>query len=276
MHQGNLLRGHAIRLRKRGLSSRTCEKFKIYADGDTLRFHYYSRNGSLVAAKVRDQEKNFYIEGTQDGSFFGQHLFPSSGKRVVITEGELDAASLHECFPTWPHVSLPNGAAAAKKSCQKNLDWLQGYQEIVLLFDDDEPGREGAKEAASILPMGKVKIGTVQGYKDASDALQANDIQAIERAIWDAKPYRPDGIVDGKSLLTLITTPNHPKIMTTPSPDLTDFYMVSDMENLSLSLQDLVSESHRSAGSLQLHFYKTEKGSVIWLLKNQTAGLLWV
>ena len=211
MHNGNLLRGHAIRLRKRGLSSRTCEKFKIYADGDTLRFHYHSRSGSLIGAKVRDQEKNFYLEGTQDGSFFGQHLFPSSGKRVVITEGELDCASLHECFPTWPHVSLPNGATGAKKACQKNLDWLQGYQEIVLLFDDDEPGREAAKDAASILPMGKVKIGTIQGYKDASDALQANDIQAIERSIYDAKPYRPDGIVDGKSLLTLITTPNPPK-----------------------------------------------------------------
>ena len=211
MHNGNLLRGHAIRLRKRGLSSRTCEKFKIYADGDTLRFHYHSRSGSLIGAKVRDQEKNFYLEGSQDGSFFGQHLFPSSGKRVVITEGELDCASLHECFPTWPHVSLPNGATGAKKACQKNLDWLQGYQEIVLLFDDDEPGREAAKDAASILPMGKVKIGTIQGYKDASDALQANDIQAIERSIYDAKPYRPDGIVDGKSLLTLITTPNPPK-----------------------------------------------------------------
>ena len=30
------------------------------------------------------------------------------------------------------------------------------------------------------------------------------------RAIWDAKPYRPDGIIDGKSLLELVTTPNPP------------------------------------------------------------------
>jgi twinkle protein len=50
----------------------------------------------------------------------------------------------------------------------------------------------------------------MEAYKDPSDALQANDSEAIRRAIWDAKSYRPDGIVDGKSLLELVTTPNPP------------------------------------------------------------------
>ena len=33
---------------------------------------------------------------------------------------------------------------------------------------------------------------------------------AIRRAIWDAKEYQPDGIVDGKSLLEAVTTPSPP------------------------------------------------------------------
>ena len=40
--------------------------------------------------------------------------------------------------------------------------------------------------------------------------MQANDSQAIRKAIWDAKPYQPDGIVDGASLLELVTTPEPP------------------------------------------------------------------
>ena len=60
------------------------------------------------------------------------------------------------------------------------------------------------------MPPGKVFIATLDAYKDASDALQANDYKAIEQAYWSAKPYRPDGIVDGKSLLELVTTPNPP------------------------------------------------------------------
>jgi len=50
----------------------------------------------------------------------------------------------------------------------------------------------------------------MEAYKDASEALQANDIEAISRAIWDAKDYRPDGIVDAKTLLSLVTQPTPP------------------------------------------------------------------
>jgi len=78
------------------------------------------------------------------------------------------------------------------------------------MFDDDEPGRDAAKAAASVLPAGKVKIGKVQGHKDASDALQANDLTALKNAVFLAEEYRPDGIVDGKTLLQLVTTPNPP------------------------------------------------------------------
>jgi twinkle protein len=152
----------------------------------------------------------FSYEGETPGTLFGQHLFPATGKRVVITEGELDAASCSEAMPGWPMVSLPSGAAAAKKSIQRALQWLQGYEEIVLFFDNDEAGRKASEEAAGVLPPGKTKIARLEEYKDASDALQVNDTEAIRRAIWDAKPYRPDGIVDGKSLLELVTTPNPP------------------------------------------------------------------
>ena len=36
------------------------------------------------------------------------------------------------------------------------------------------------------------------------------EIEQLFRAIYDAKPYRPDGIVEGKSLLELVTTPLPP------------------------------------------------------------------
>jgi len=108
-------------------------------------------------------------------------------------------------------VSLPSGAAAAKKSIQRAIPWLQGYEEIVLFFDNDEAGRKATEEAASVLPPSKCKIASLQGdYKDASDSLSANDSQSVREAIWNAKPYRPDGIVDGKSLLELVTTPSPP------------------------------------------------------------------
>ena len=203
-------KGSAQRLQKRGISEKTCEKYKIYRTETHLRFAYFDGSGCLKGFKTKDKLKNFKYEGISTDTLFGQHLFPSTGKRIVITEGELDAASCYEAMENWPMVSLPHGAASAKKDIQKQIPLLQGYEEIVLFFDNDDAGRRAVEQAATILPLGKVKIARLEQYKDASDALQANDKEAIRRAIWDAKPYQPDGIVSAKSLLDVVTTPSLP------------------------------------------------------------------
>ncbi len=204
------LQGSAERLQKRNISEKTCQLYKIYRDGETLRFPYFTEDGVLQGAKVKTKKKVFTYEGVSADTLFGQHLFPSTGKRIVITEGELDAASCYEAMPGWPMVSLPHGAASAKKDVQKQIPLFQGYKEIVLFFDSDAAGRKATDEACSVLPPGKVTVARLDSYKDASEALQANDFEAVRRAIWDAKPYRPDGIIDGKSLLKLVTTPQQP------------------------------------------------------------------
>ena len=203
-------KGSAVRLKKRRLDEKTCERFKIYKDGDTLRFHYHNKDGQVIGAKIRTANKIFSYEGDTEGTFFGQHLWKGHGKQIIVTEGELDAASYSQMYPTWDVVSLPTGAAGAKKAVQKNYEFLQGYDSIILWFDNDEPGQEAAKAAAGVLPPGKVFIARLEAYKDLSDALQADDRKAIDDAFWAKKAYRPDGIVEGKSLLSEITKPNPP------------------------------------------------------------------
>ena len=210
MQSNVTFKGSAQRLQKRNISEKTCEFYKIYRDETHLRFPYFDGSGRIQGFKTKSKLKEFKYEGVSTDTLFGQHLFPTNGKRIVITEGELDAASCYEAMPNWPMVSLPHGAASAKKDIQKQIPLLQGYEEIVLFFDNDNAGRDAVEKAASILPTGKVKIARLEQYKDASDALQANDTEAIRRAIWDAKEYQPDGIVDGKSLLDAVTTPSPP------------------------------------------------------------------
>jgi len=210
MSKSVYLTGSAERLQKRNISEKTNKFYQIYVDGNELRFPYYDESGILQGIKTKTKKKDFRYEGVSTNTLFGQHRFPSTGKRIVVTEGELDAASCYESMPGWPMVSVPHGAAAAKKDLQKQIPLFQGYEEIVLFFDNDEAGRKAAAEAASILPPGKTKIARLEGYKDPSEALQANDTDAIRKAIWEAKPYRPDGIVEGKTLLEIVTTPQAP------------------------------------------------------------------
>ena len=204
------LTGSAERLQKRNISEKTNKFYQIHVDGNELRFPYYDESGVLKGIKTKTKKKDFRYEGVSTDTLFGQHRFPNTGKRIVVTEGELDAASCYEAMAGWPMVSLPHGAASAKKDIQKQIPLFQGYEEIVLFFDGDEAGRNASEEAAQVLPPGKAKIARLEGYKDPSEALQANDAEAIRKAIWDAKPFRPDGIIDGKSLLQIVTTPQAP------------------------------------------------------------------
>ena len=75
------LKGSAVRLQRRGLSEQTCQKYKIFRDGELLRHYYHTSDGILQGAKVKTKQKDFYYEGITTDTLFGQHLFPSSGKR---------------------------------------------------------------------------------------------------------------------------------------------------------------------------------------------------
>jgi twinkle protein len=213
------IKGEAVSLRKRRIHAEVCKRYGAYCDGGLQRFYYRSRTGVLLAAKVKSPDKEFHWEGSNsDDCFFGQHLFSNAGKssdkythRVIIFEGEIDAMSGAVAQPTWPMVSLPNGADAAKRAIQKQLEWLQHFDEIVLFFDNDEPGKAAAQAAAECLPPGKVKLAKLDPkYKDASDALQADDASAIRAAIWNAESWTPGGIVTGQDLLSQVTTPEPP------------------------------------------------------------------
>ena len=206
------LKGSARRLQSRGISEKTCELFKTYKDGEVLRHYYFDSSGKAIGAKVRTKDKQFRCEGDVS-SLYGMQLFrhkTAKDQKLIIVEGEMDAMSVYECQP-WPVVSIPNGAAAAKKAIQKNYEWINHYDKIVLFFDNDEAGQEAANEAASVLPPSKTFIGFLDDYKDASEALQAGDNEAVRQVLnFSHKQYQPDGIVDAKTLLELVTTPSPP------------------------------------------------------------------
>ena len=94
MNTNASFKGQAQRLYKRGISEATCEYYKVYRDGELLRFPYYSSSGSLQGFKTKNKLKEFKYEGITTDTLFGQHLFPSSGTRITIYEGELDAMSV--------------------------------------------------------------------------------------------------------------------------------------------------------------------------------------
>jgi twinkle protein len=192
-------------LKKRGISEDTC-RFWQYGlgqySGQTVQVAQYIKDGEVVAQKLRFPSKDFLILGDAKAMpLYGTHLWRDGGRMVTITEGEVDALTVSQLFGNkWPVVSVPSGAAAALKAFQSNLEWLEKFESVVIMFDDDEPGRKAAKECATLLTPGKAKIGTINGFKDANEAHMAGEGKRVIDAVYGAKAYRPDGVVLGSDL----------------------------------------------------------------------------
>jgi twinkle protein len=193
--------GQFIALTKRGLTEETCRR----AGYSVSSYHGQAvqvaaikdpQTGETLGQKVRFPNKDFkYLGETKDDPFFMQHLWKDGGKRVVITEGEIDALTVFQVQQyKWPVVSITKGIKAAKRQIQQNLLWLDKFDEVVLMFDMDEPGRAGAIESAAVFKPGRCKIAHLS-MKDANELHQAGKDDEIVTAIWNAKSYRPDGIV---------------------------------------------------------------------------------
>ena len=190
-------------LSARKINQDTCSKFK-YMVGDYKGTpcqvaNYYDDNGNIVGQKLRFPDKSFAVLGKLANHLFGSQLW-SSGKKIVITEGEIDCLTVSQLQSNkWPVVSIPNGAQAAKKAIEANLEYLDRFEEVVLMFDMDEPGRKACEECAKVLPAGKAFIANLP-LKDPNECLLEGKGSEVIQAIWNAKPYRPDGIVAGTDL----------------------------------------------------------------------------
>lgn len=206
-------------LPSRSISEETCSKFGYQvgkdSKGKNVQVANYYKDGVKVAQHTRDKDKDFKWLGESKGvELFGQHLWREGGKMVTITEGEIDAMSVSQLQNNkWPVVSLPSGINGAVKALKANLEWLERYDSIVLMFDNDPPGTQAAEavakavqDCASLFTPGKCKVARLP-LKDANEMLCEGRGGEVIQAIWDAKEYRPDGLVGIDDLLAELYKP---------------------------------------------------------------------
>ena len=209
---------------KRCLREETLRKFGysvgLYRDKPVHIAPYY-RDGRLVAQHLRGPDKEFRWLGEAKGvELFGQHLWRNTGgKRLVITEGELDCLSVSQAQDDrWPVVSIPSGASGAKRAILDNLEFVESYDTVVFAFDMDEPGQKAAQDCALLLSPGKAKLASLP-MKDANDMLVSGRVKELIECLWNARDYRPDGLMSGKDLWADLIKPPVEGYQT-PYPDL--------------------------------------------------------
>jgi twinkle protein len=203
--------GDCLYLEARCLGVETCTKWRYQVGeykGKPVHIANYYDDRELVAQKLRFADKTFAILGdAKRMKLYGEWLWRDGGKMVVVTEGEIDALSVSQAQGNkWPVVSIPNGAQAASKAIKGSLEWLEKFESVVLMFDNDEHGIKAAKECAGLFTPGKCKIASLP-RKDANDMVKHGEERQLIDAIWGAKEYRPDGIVTLKDLRAELLKP---------------------------------------------------------------------
>ena len=119
---------------------------------------------------------------------------------MVVTEGEIDCLTVSQLNGNkYPVVSIPNGVSSAKRVFKENMDWLNSFEQVIVMFDMDEPGRKAVKDVEGLLQPNKLYVATLP-LKDPNECLLAGRGQEVIKAIWNAKKYTPDGIVNGADL----------------------------------------------------------------------------
>ena len=204
--------------KERLIRKETCEFFGVKvgydAEGNINEHYYPYSNGGY---KCRKLPKQFSWVGTPNG-LFGMKVFNGGGKRLVITEGELDAMSvaqaMYDKYQRWyPVVSIPS--ASATKELLEAREWIRTFDEVVLCLDADKAGEEATEKAIKIVGIDKVKIWKPP-FKDANEVLIKLGATKLNECIWEAMAYLPDGIISKEDLWKALESYND--VVSTPYP----------------------------------------------------------
>jgi twinkle protein len=161
----------------RKLSEAIIEKFQIRntSDGKAIVFPNFSPDSSekpcalkfLAVDRNAKGDKETWSSKDSEWHLFGWQAIPEDARVVIITEGEIDAMTIAGWG--YPALSIPSGV--------KNDGWIDSdydalarFDEIILCWDTDEPGRAGVLKAAPRLGLERCRIITLP-HKDANEAL---------------------------------------------------------------------------------------------------------
>jgi len=197
-------------LSKRGISAKTAEKIGIISQSKFIRsregkflclgFVYKNLDGSQ-AVKFRDAKKNFLQAGAAK-SFWRIEEFKEGD--LVITEGEMDAASFEEIgtFAT----SVPNGAPQkvvddpdplSKKYMYlaESEEFIKKASRVIIATDSDGPGEALAEEIARRIGKSRCwRLHYPDGCKDANEVLMKHGADVLKESLKDATPWPIGGL----------------------------------------------------------------------------------
>lgn len=215
----------------RGLTEKACKKHGVQFEydeetGELLR-HYCPTtiNFKFSGIKVREIPKTFFAKGQvgNDCELYGQWYYRNSNSKFcVILAGEVDWLSAEVIlndkesdYEEIPCLSPVTGETGSHKQLQKQYEFLNRFEKIILCYDSDDAGKQAIEKAVKVLPKGKVYIMRLS-LKDTNKYLTEGKSKEWINAFWKAEKYTPSGILGSSGLMDKIK--EYAKIEKIPLP----------------------------------------------------------
>jgi twinkle protein len=167
---------------------------------NTIQFNYFIDN-KLINTKFRDSLKMFKLVSGAELVLYNLDSL-NGHTSCFITEGEIDALTLHECgFKNV--ISVPNGASKGKNNLSyldNSIQYLEHITEFILCLDNDENGNKLKDELARRLGFENCKTVTFKDCKDANECLIKYGKQIVIDSIKDAKEFPIVGVFNSHDI----------------------------------------------------------------------------
>jgi len=167
-----------------------CHMIVRFAPEECLEIPVFNEEGERLFSKFRrapwltDGPKYQYEKGST-AALFGAELLKGIPvrSRVVITEGELDALALRTLG--YHAFSSTGGAGTWKEAWSDKLSMF----DVVLLYDADRAGVEGALKVASTMKHAHIAWLPVEHGKDPTEVIHSGHVEELKACIDNASNY---------------------------------------------------------------------------------------
>ncbi len=143
---------HVSYLKNRSIMASSIQKFKLGSFGNKIIYPYFNMVGDCIGYKAigADNKSDTYFKITPDSiTLFNiqavQNAMFNKREIILLAEGEKDAIILDQAGYDAVGVSGVNGFKKEYASLFKD------FKKVIVVFDNDEAGRVGAKRIAEIL-----------------------------------------------------------------------------------------------------------------------------
>lgn len=202
--------------RERRLTLETIQAFKIGEQGREIVFNYFRENELIFVKylhldRLPNGKKQMRTETDAEPCLYGWQAFSPDTRKVALTEGELDAMSLHQYGIAAMSVPFGGGAGDKQKWVENEFDRLSIFDEIYLCFDPDDEGNSAIAELIQRLGRHRCRV-VVLPFKDPNECLQNGVTKEEMQKFFDqAQTFDPEELKAASLFVDQVVNEFYPK-----------------------------------------------------------------